>query len=974
MGTISNEEILKSRIEQLTKLLINIGSKRKHYYWLIFYLIKVANTNPDKIADTLRNASLVWGDRPEDSDSLSGIYYTHYKKLLDEYQNQSVDFIPAEATVGKWSSLNALTTVSEWSNKLRPSIRQLAATLLKRYMGDYESAKAWLDFQSFGCNNLPDFGLTFLGRESELEELRNYFTAGNPTPVCITKEHEPQPNVIHAMGGQGKTALARAYARRYIDEYGTVVFLDGSTGNATSALGELLTSEQGCGLPIFNGEENTQEQPLEYYFRLLDGRHLQRQVLIIVDDLADERRLKEIADQANGQKVHLLITRREANLKGQSKMKGLKFIRLQPLSARDAGDVFLDRADLKGCDPETEQLQAIVDGKLGRHALSICLVAGYWAGRSGENLKILEAELDSGIDKISGGTTLKDYPSSLIAAFNLSFDSLPEDYKLALMLLGLFPRGPVSTHIFKKVCKKLNPNLPQTGSLRALVSPPEMLAKAVRHDLLQYAKKEGIFSFHEVVYDLLQDRLIEYGRYNGNTLRNEFIIAIASVGAGLVDQARERKGSKDKLRIDLRAVSGALIPTIMQKRSYFPDSKLIETSSKFWLENFRFHQFVYDNEILDEFYDDIKSLVEHLEEAGQYVGPTKIVFNKMLGHSHYANPSDPNNIAAGEQRFQGALDEIEAITRDPLRHGIPQSTLEWYYIFLLDHMLNIKSKAALPIKETIVPINRRPKLKTWINEVEQMLPTSLCELTEIQDLTDYVFLLRAAHYWGHRGNQDQFTFLTRVTNHIYDELTEQIGCAARDHFRKAANLRLLSLRLSYRSWLNQGGVNGIEDIAIFEPWVLSHEPETEISGIEDFTSFHQGMNDIAHQARQINWIDIIQTAHEIVVAKSMEKIEVEKMKQSFEWASKLWSMPYNSQNVLPIRYRLWLCSSSIVMTLLTDFIDKQILTPWGEIEQLLIDDIDATQKRYGIQYPYVVEQQKRETKQLWAFLDERANR
>lgn len=65
---------------------------------------------------------------------------------------------------------------------------------------------------------------TFVGREAELEDINNYFTAdlleNAPGTRCC---------MLHGLGGQGKTQTALAYYWKYREEYKAAFWIKSST-------------------------------------------------------------------------------------------------------------------------------------------------------------------------------------------------------------------------------------------------------------------------------------------------------------------------------------------------------------------------------------------------------------------------------------------------------------------------------------------------------------------------------------------------------------------------------------------------------------------------------------------------------------------------------------------------------------------------------------------------------------------------
>ncbi len=974
-----DEKLLKKHSEHRSEL-----HKVKDYYWLIVFLTKNSDIGKDEIREELLRTHFpkyVCTVCPQEE-----WYKKEKEKFLSDLRNTGIkkpekEFVGLDRRIAlKYSDINKISAKSGWNKPLSKKVNFKVYCLFVKYMLSTEVIRTWLNFQSEGCCNIPKGdNKQFCGRERELKDLFDHFNTQKNTVIGITGK----PLALYSNGGQGKTALAKEYAQRNHDTYGATLFIDGTAGSVTQNLISILSSNKYCGVPEYVPENHKDEQELAYYLRLQSARFLNKKTLIIIDDLRNPTELQSIAKQLSNDHVHIIFTQRKGERGNKIKIENnskmiIKFIKLQPLNEYDSGELFIGRTNIKDLNPLSIDVQKLVTKTLGGHALSICLVSAYTNDNPELSLIELIQRLNIGISKISEGVQLADYDPSIKASFYLSFDSkkLNKGVKLVLMLMTLFPRGPLSKELLREIVLDVKTiESKYLHEMKKVVKQKEFLVQARLYDLLQDVG-EGVVSLHEIVYDLLQDTFKEcLVDPKIREIKEDFIRAVAEKGKTIIDEHQNRKDASDFLKTNLRSITGLLTPAVNKEREIVPDSQWLKISADFWFENYRFHQFIYDSQVLDELEPRIEALVEYLKDNDRYHGISLLVFNKILGHALYANPKDKEKVARGQRIFQEALDEIENLLATSEENIALQATLKWYQIFLIDHMVNMGSKIKPSDNEDTKPISARKYLGNWITTLEGLLPKSLGVLSSNISPSDYPLILRTAHYWGHRGNQDQYTFLTRVVKSIHDKKTIQLANTAKEHYVKAANLRLLSLRISerYRSSLKESVIDSaITKAPYIEKWITEYSPLENIKNIEDFSNFHQGINDIAHQIRGINFIDVLYNV--IALTSQSVPIDIEKMDNSYQCADNLWHAPHKRGKVLPIRYILWMCSSKVLNDEVKNIYIGNKLRSWSEVEQHLMQRVEEMQKDYSIEYIYVVKEQTSQTKRIWSYLYNQGNR
>jgi tetratricopeptide (TPR) repeat protein/transcriptional regulator with XRE-family HTH domain len=273
-------------------------------------------------------------------------------------------------------------------------------------------------------HQLPAADVHFTGRFAELRQL-DELVSDRPSTRIVT---------ITAIGGSGKTALAVHWAhgastrfpdgQLYVDLHG---FTPGQTPlDPTRALGGLLGA-----LGIVAAEQPTALDERSALFRsLVAGRRL----LIVLDNAATAEQVRPLLPGSPS--CATVITSRE-RLAGLVVREGAKPLLLDAMTGAEAGELLRVIVGPAEVDGDRGAAAEIIE-LCGRLPLAIRVVgAGLALGDQRTLRESADALAAPGrLDRLS---LSEDPAASVLSAFHLSYDRLPDELKLLFARLGTLP-------------------------------------------------------------------------------------------------------------------------------------------------------------------------------------------------------------------------------------------------------------------------------------------------------------------------------------------------------------------------------------------------------------------------------------------------------------------------------------------------------------------------------------------------------
>jgi len=246
----------------------------------------------------------------------------------------------------------------------------------------------------------------FTGRDDKLLELRKHFTAGKSGIVR---------QMIHGLGGMGKSQLSLEYAYTFAKDYDVIWWLDAETKETMEAAIYSFVQREHL---------NDKDDPAVTLGTFQRWFETHTKWLLICDNVEDfkivEKYLPKLADG------HIIYTTRHGH-----GLNANNSIRLDALPAADSATFLQDRAGL-----EDNENAARLAKRLGYLPLAMDHAAAYIFERSGtdftEYLKLLD---ECGLRLLEEEVSSVDYELTVSATWKISMDKIQSEAARQLMYL-----------------------------------------------------------------------------------------------------------------------------------------------------------------------------------------------------------------------------------------------------------------------------------------------------------------------------------------------------------------------------------------------------------------------------------------------------------------------------------------------------------------------------------------------------------
>ncbi|MGW5029731.1 FxSxx-COOH system tetratricopeptide repeat protein [Streptomyces nigra] len=337
----------------------------------------------------------------------------------------------------------------------------------------------------------PDFA----GRETEIARLRESFVKGSKSV----------PQVLHGMGGVGKSQLVLEYAHRFADQYDLVWWIDAEQPDEIPVRYTELADRLGIAKPDAGAEANARA--------LLSHLDSRERWLLILDNIEDPAQIEPWLAQGPG---HTLITSRNPNWAGTARATPLNvFTRTDSLTYLQGrvGGMNDDQADILAAD-------------LGDLPLALAQAAGVIA-HGGMSLDLYQQLLATNTTQILEKGGAPGYPAPVAATVTIAANRLAEHHPDAVALLHLvavFGPEPIRNTWLETVRPRLatipgNPDDPMWLH--------EALSPLSRYGLAR--TESGSFQIHRLTQAVLRDQTPPD---QAVAIRNDAVILLAAVNPG----------------------------------------------------------------------------------------------------------------------------------------------------------------------------------------------------------------------------------------------------------------------------------------------------------------------------------------------------------------------------------------------------------------------------------------------------------
>jgi len=374
-------------------------------------------------------------------------------------------------------------------------------------------------------------------------------------------------------------------------------------------------------------------------------------------------------------------------------------------------------------------------------------------------------------------------------------------------------------------------------------------------------------------------------------------------------------------------------------------------------DHFVFQQFIYDSQYLANALDQIRSVRQRLDGSDT---TAQLVLDKLVAHACY-----------NSRERAVVLEALDCFSR-LLAEAVPQGIQRWYAIFAADHAQNLLVTRLLK-KETERVEGFAFTSDQLTRLVHRLLPSELLDTKEAPRPESFPFLLRAAHFWGHQGNQRSYQLykgLEALAPADF-ELREREG---RDFYSRAALFRLQSLRFSSARAFERHVSPLLKEFEVPD-WLVSPVEELrqwEFS-VERFNSDAQGVGDAAHQIRGLGdvqiwaylyWERSKQSGGEVPHPSPNERLA--EAKRTLELARKLWDVAKNTarQGEKPIQYYLWLADLEEKVALAWAHSQGRPIEDWQTVQQRVADRQAELESQFGLRYEWAREKSIEQLKEF----------
>jgi tetratricopeptide (TPR) repeat protein len=369
---------------------------------------------------------------------------------------------------------------SEWQ-KLFDALR----ALLARPAPDKQARTAYLRYQPH-----PHF----VGRERELLAIHEHF---HPDPT--TRARQSAPFAITALGGVGKTTLARQYADKFWRSYRQMLWVDARNGIEAEFAALYQKLHPGV------QEDLTDSQRAQRLKGELEGGETR---LLIIDNVEDEQAVQRWLPGKGG--CRTLITSRFA---GWS--RAVRSLHMYVLEPRAARDLLLSGAELTR--PSGDDIEACDElaGKLGYLPLALEQAAAYVREEKRgfrQYLHIYEQATAELLREGVLGST--EYPDSVIATWKPTLARLPVDARALLSIASFMAPTPIPDDYIVAGARFLRDAISALAALEGtsvnLAQNDELLVSSALRRLWSYSmvrRGGGYFDVHLLLQAVQKDAL-----------------------------------------------------------------------------------------------------------------------------------------------------------------------------------------------------------------------------------------------------------------------------------------------------------------------------------------------------------------------------------------------------------------------------------------------------------------------------------
>jgi hypothetical protein len=383
--------------------------------------------------------------------------------------------------------------------------------------------------------------------------------------------------------------------------------------------------------------------------------------------------------------------------------------------------------------------------------------------------------------------------------------------------------------------------------------------------------------------------------------------------------------------------------------------------------NFVFQQYVYDTGYLENNLKQLEKIRNYLNLRFDNL-KSDVILGKMIGHGYYADRSAGMKIAV--ENMVLSYNKVVNVYQTSSEHD--RKVWLWYQLFLLDHAHNLIAttpEGYINLEDTLLTA------QDLQSNIESLLPEQLKQIDSPPDPELCTYVLRAAHYWGHRGNQVSYQLLRQIPNALSSKSIqiEKLYEEGVKYYLLAATFRAVNFRLSYPKKYKEY-LGGLMLEAPYTPqWLHDWNPinfQNNLVGFEQFTSPSQAVGDTAHQYRGIAIVQLWTYLYK--ASQGVEKNFVRETREVMETTFKLWEKAKEllNRNIGEkiIRYYAWTAPLETMVELIEAHSSNELLMDLEEVRRRVNEDMDRLEEEYNLAYPWARGEAIKQTEDFYNLL------
>ena len=349
---------------------------------------------------------------------------------------------------------------------------------------------------SFGLRHLP---ADYVSRSSDVEEVKRLLNSGQ-TSVGVVGTRGKNVVGVKGMGGLGKTVLAQAVCWDLCKTRQVIWLNVGQMPQLLPLLNTLASAISGKKVS-FSDKVQAQDW--------IQENTGDKDSLVVLDDVWDVEHASTF-DVLSGNCQLLITTRNSEVVHG---LRGSQLHTLGALSKEQARLLLAKTAnqDLNRSPREIQLLAEQILEECGGLPLAIALIGSSLVDAKNEQTwkDRLEALQDADLEEIRSCFPEGSYPyKNLMAAIDVSFNALPEEYRKWYLDLAVFGEDTeIPSHVLEMMWSDASGvhSAKQQRKLKRRVR--DALAYLEKRSLVQNGATEGSYLVHDILHDYLQGKI-----------------------------------------------------------------------------------------------------------------------------------------------------------------------------------------------------------------------------------------------------------------------------------------------------------------------------------------------------------------------------------------------------------------------------------------------------------------------------------